>query len=254
MGMPADEEGGRERPVAVYAALPEEIAPLLRRLSFPRRLPGFARAWSGRLAGRAVILVATGAGSVAARAGAGQARDRFSPCLWLGMGFAGALSAELPAGSIVVGDEIVDETGGPVARLDAEAAARVEAAVSEAARARFVRVTRIVTTAAEKAALLGALSRGRPAVVDMESGGWAEGAAGAAGVIIRAVSDDASEGIPDFVSAATSPSGAIDRAAIARHALRHPSSIGKLLALRRRAALCADRLADVVERFASQGF
>jgi nucleoside phosphorylase len=54
-------------PVAILTALPEESRPLLRRLTQRRSIEsGRPRAWTGRLAGREVIVVVTGAGALAA--------------------------------------------------------------------------------------------------------------------------------------------------------------------------------------------
>jgi hypothetical protein len=66
--------------------------------------------------------------------------------------------------------------------------------------------------------------------------------------------DGALEDLPDLLVLSQRPGGGIDRAAIVLRALRSPSGVGKLLSMRRRARLMAERLADFVERFAALGF
>lgn len=253
--MPAD-----RAPVAILMALPEESRPLLRRLARRRRIEfGGGGAWRGRLAGREVIVCVTGAGRLAAHEAASKLFSRWETSRWIGAGFAGALSPQLSPGTILAGSEIVDESGRLVAGLEAEAVARVLASCPGAIPSRFVGVAAIVATPVEKAGLLRALGEGLPAAVDMESAGWAAAAAAApagnfSGVVVRTVSDGAGEEIPPFVAASVSASGGIDRGRLARHAMRHPHSVGKLLSLRRRARSCAERLADCLWRFAERGF
>ena len=88
----------------------------------------------------------------------------------------------------------------------------------------------------------------------MESAAWAACAAGIPGVIVRVVTDALEDEIPGFVAESVGPGGAIDRGRLLRHAATHPSSIGKLLDLRRRASFCGERLAGFLLDFAARGF
>ena len=88
----------------------------------------------------------------------------------------------------------------------------------------------------------------------MESAAWARAAAahGVAYVVIRAVSDDAFEELPAYLSRCMDKDGGIRRSAVALSALARPSTIPTLLQMRRRVRDCADRLAAFVEHFLAE--
>jgi len=80
--------------------------------------------------------------------------------------------------------------------------------------------------------------------IDMESAGWAK-AASRANVpfkIVRVIFDAAGDEIPAFIGQE------VDRGAIARHALVHPSAIPVLLGMRTRMRDCCEKLADFIAR------
>lgn len=243
-------------PVAILTALAEESGPLRRRMSDVRRVPGGSiPVWEGNLGARKVLLAETGAGAWAASSGAADLFARFSPARWVGAGFAGALSPGLPFGSLVVATELADGAGGADASLlDSAMALRALACDAGACAVRFVDSPGIVGSRAEKDRLRAAAGGSLPVTVDMESRVWIRAASGVPGILVRVVTDSAEEEIPDFVAASAEPGGGIDRGRLVRSAVLRPSSIGKLLALRRRAQTCGERLADFVARFAARGF
>jgi hypothetical protein len=121
-----------------------------------------------------------------------------------------------------------------------------------------VTVDRVASTGREKADFASRGASGDVDALDMETAGWLAAAGGGSpgfppGLVVRVVSDAAEEEIPDFVAAAASADG-LDRRRIALHALTHPSAVGKLLAMRRRARFCAERLAGFLEVLARRGF
>jgi adenosylhomocysteine nucleosidase len=246
---------GADGTVAILTALAEESRPLRRRMSAARPVagPGLSL-WEGELAARRVLLAETGAGARAAAAAAADLFARFGPARWIGAGFAGAISPGLPFGSVVVAAELADGPAGGEAVLDAGMARRALACDSGARAVRAVSTAGIVASRAEKNRLLSAAGGSLPVTVDMESAAWARAGSGIPGLIVRVVTDSAEDEIADFVAASVAPDGGIDRGRLVRHAILHPSAIGKLLALRRRARLCGERLADFVERFAARGF
>ena len=80
--------------------------------------------------------------------------------------------------------------------------------------------------------------------VDMESAGWAKAAA-RAGVpfkIIRVIFDSADDDVPSFIG------DTVDRGAIVRHALLHPSVIPVLWSMRGRMHQCSEKLAAFIAR------
>jgi len=251
----ADAAAGSEGLVAILTALPEESRPLRRRMAEARPLPaGEASLWEGKLSARRVLLAETGPGARAAAAGAADLFARFSPARWIGAGFAGAISPGLPFGSVVVAAELAGGAGGEEADLDPAMARRALACDSGARAVRAVSTAGIVASRAEKAGLLLAAGGSLPVTVDMESAAWARAGSRIPGLIVRVVTDSAEDEIADFIAASVAPGGGIDRGGLVRHAVLHPSAIGKLLALRRRALLCGERLADFIERFAVRGF
>ena len=233
-------------PVAILAALPEESRPIRRRMTDVRRLAsGPFGLWAGRLAGREALLAETGAGSRAAGAAAAEIFERRRPARWIGAGLAGALSPELPFGCVAVAD-----AGDP------EMVRRALACDPDARETAAAATDRVVRSGEEKADLLARFGGALPVTIDMESAAWrAAGAArGFPGVLVRVVSDAASDEIPDFVAESIRPGGGIDRVRVVRHAILHPSCVGKLLDLRRRASAGGERLAAFLERFAARGF
>ncbi|HYK41993.1 MAG TPA: hypothetical protein VE007_06335 [Thermoanaerobaculia bacterium] len=233
-------------------ALPEERRPILHCMSRARALTGAGfRAWAGELGGRKIVLAETGAGARAAGAAAGELFARFAPERWVGAGFTGALSHGIAFGSIVVPVELA---GALAPALDAAMSRRAIDLAPGVHPVRAATSAAIAASSSEKSRLLSAAGGSLPVVVDMESAAWAGAAGGIPGVLVRVVTDAAEDEIPDFIAASVSAGGAVDRGRIVRHALRHPSSIGKLLDLRRRAKFCGERLAGFLETFASRGF
>lgn len=213
--------------VLIVTAIPEELAPL-----------------RARLAGASVIVAATGDGRVRAESAMRALLERHRPDAWIGAGLAGAATPGVPAGTLLVAKNYGDPAW----------AARVLAR-GGALAASLVTVNRIAATASEKAAFAARAAAGEVIALDMESSGWAAAAAtgSAPGLVVRVVSDAAEEEIPGFVAEASSVSG-VDRRRVAWHALTHPSAVGKLLAMRRRARVCAERLAEFLESLARGGF
>jgi adenosylhomocysteine nucleosidase len=86
------------------------------------------------------------------------------------------------------------------------------------------------------------------AVVDLESAIYAEVArsAGIPWLVVRAVSDTASEGLPELLNRARDSGGAVRRTHVLRGLLGDPRAITRLLALRGRVVRCADALGDAL--------
>lgn len=259
MSAPEGAPAGSDLPVAIVTALPEEMWPLFARARGLRRVArGGAgrRAWEGQLAGARVLLTCTGDGARNAREGIREVLGAFPVSRWIGAGFAGALSPGLEPGTVLVARALYNPDGRLSAPLDARFARRALAA-GGALAATLVSAAALVSTAAAKARLRDSICRegDEPAAADLESAGWAGGApAGVPGVLVRVVFDGALEDLPDFLARSNRPGGGIDRAGVVLRALASPSGVGKLLSMRRRARLMAERLADFLERFAALGF
>ncbi len=255
-------EAGRESALSslstlILTALPEETAALLGRMRDSARVADARRTWSGRLSDRPVLLIETGVGPKNSAAGALRAMRAAGPFRWIGAGLAGSLAPELSAGQILVAGAVSDDRGTVTPGPDPAWAARAAACAGGTDPVQFLTVGRIASTPAEKAALRGGTSP-QFDVLDMESAAWARAGAadgrGAPYLLVRVVSDTAAEGIPELVASSIAPDGSLDRGRVARRMLRHPGSIGKLLALRGRVRSCAAALAEFLDRFAAAGF
>ena len=77
--------------------------------------------------------------------------------------------------------------------------------------------------------------------IDMESAGWAK-AANVPLKIVRVIFDAADDEIPAFIGQD------VNRGAIVRHALVHPSAIPVLMSMRTRMRECCEKLADFIAR------
>jgi len=223
--------GGNRTRVLIVTAIAEELAAFAR-----RRLPGD------------VVAAATGEGPRNAARAAAVLCARHRPALLVGAGVAGALSSDLIVGDILVARRVLDSTGWappPDEKLVSRASA-----MPGARSGTLLSVDRPLVTAAEKAEWASKVGEA-PAAVDMESAAWARAAAaqGVAYLVVRAVSDDALEELPGYLSRCMDEDGGIRRSAVALRALAQPSTIPTLLQMRRRVRDCADRLAAFVDHF-----
>lgn len=238
-------------PVVVLTALPEELAPILRRAHGV--LPAGSRGvWRGSLGGVPAVFAATGDGPARAERGAAAVFREFRPSALYGLGIAGALSLSLQALDLVVARRVRDgrsEAPAPDPALLSRARMAGDPAV-----VLLLTVDRPVTDPGRKAALARLLASEEPVAVDMESAAWARAAAAAEVpyAIVRAISDTAAEALPEYLARCVDSDGSMKRGAVAVRALAHPSSIATLLEMRRRLARGADKLAAFLERLLAE--
>lgn len=223
-------EGSRTR-VLIVTALAEELAAFAR-----RRLPGH------------VAAAATGVGPRQAAREAAALCARHRPEFLVGAGVAGALSDDLGVGDILVARRVLDCAG--LAPAPDETLVARASALPGVRCGTLLSVDRPLVSAAERAAWAARLGEA-PAAVDMESAAWARAAAahGIPYLVVRAVSDDALEELPGYLSRCMDEDGGIRRSAVALHALARPSTIPTLLRMRQRVRDCSERLAAFVEHF-----
>jgi farnesyl-diphosphate farnesyltransferase len=223
--------------IGIITALPEELAPLLRRTAVERTLRiGRHRCHVGSLSGRPVVLMAGGDGLARAEESAAALLQQFDLTLLIGAGIAGALVPELGRNTVIVARKVIAPDG-----------TETNCHPVEGANAILRSVERM---AADKSAL----SASGAHAIDTESAGWARAAArmGVPFTVVRAIFDALDDDIPPFVAAATHADGTIDRSAVVRHALLRPSSIPTLLGLRRRMLACCTALADFTVRLTGE--
>jgi adenosylhomocysteine nucleosidase len=233
---------------AVVAPLARELAPFLRRLEGRRNLRRDGRRWVvGSLAGEPVVAGVLGDGAIRAAAGAQALLDTFPLRRIVLVGVAGALDPALEVGQIVVAARVYRGTTAAPAP-DPHLRARAEALGIGAAD--LLTVPAPVIHPEAKAALRATLPHPpplRPAVVEMEGALVAE-AAGRAGVpylLLRAISDTATEALPPFLPHCVRADGSIHPGRVALRALLAPRWIPHLLRLSRRVDDCGERLAAI---------
>jgi adenosylhomocysteine nucleosidase len=232
--------------IAVVAAMPEELAPLRALLSgIVRARVGSLSIERGWLNGRPVVLAATGDGAANARAGVGELLAGGPVDGLIVIGVAGALSAGLPSGALVVGSRVIDE-GGRSFAADGDQVAAVARATGGRAGV-VVSAGRIADSAAEKQRLARMADAGA-AVVDLESATYlaAATAAGVPWLVLRSVSDTADEALPELLNRSRDGGGAVRRGQVLFGLLRQPQALPFLLTLRGRVARGAAALATAV--------
>jgi nucleoside phosphorylase len=193
------------------------------------------------------LLGCTGDGPKRAASGAAVFLERHRPSAVIGAGLAGAVSPGLEVGNILASRRVRFAVG-DAANPDPALLARALAAGAHPGT--LITVDRPLVSAAAKAALAGSEPDGEPVAVDMESAAWGREAAarGIPYVVVRAVSDAASDELPAFLAEALGPDGSIRRGEVARRALLEPSSWGTLLRMRRRLHDCSAALGVFLAR------
>jgi adenosylhomocysteine nucleosidase len=114
-------------PLAIMAALEDEIRALRSRLSGAERLSMAAgKVTLGTWGRLPLLLVSTGVGPAAAARTLHLVLDKFSPGLCLQIGYAGATVADLQAGDLVIATALIDAARGRSFPVDPELVARAE--------------------------------------------------------------------------------------------------------------------------------
>lgn len=240
------------------AALPGEVEPLRDRMvdstTETRRVRSTDHSMlvdRGRLAGTRLTVAVTGDGRRNARSGLEELLRTETVNRLFAVGVGGGLSPELEPCSLVLSGEVRFGVGG---RMEPDpgfleyASARSEARVGA-----VVTVDNIVDSPEKKRSLRRALRDAgvghRGAIADLESGHYARVAEreGVAWLVLRGVSDDASESIPSFLNDCRDEGGAVNRTSVMVRAALRPTSIPALLRLRRRVQRCAEKLAADLE-------
>lgn len=248
---------------ALVTALSEEAAELRHRLAKTGTVPEDARGGvtasgglrsvsTGWLSGVPVVVAVTGDGERNARLGVQALLETVAPDRLVALGVAGGLAPELKLGDLVVASHVLREGAAPLRPPASVLSLALRA--TGAAEGVVVTGSRLADTPAAKAELYrwswGQGGRECPAVVDLESSFYAAAAeeAGIPWVVIRAVSDTASEALPSYLNQCRDSGGSVRRTPVLGWALRRPTSIPILLRLRGRVRRNGKLLADAAER------
>ena len=204
------------------------------------------------------LLAVTGMGATAAARGARQLVAAGCTRL-VSFGMAGGLDPQLAAGTVVLPARVRDEAGrvfecgaewrrALATRLAAGPAGRgaAAAALVLAGDVSLLSVAAPLATIAGKAM---AFARGN-AAVDMESFAVAEvaTAAGVPVLVVRVITDTASDALPSIVGAALDARGEANLPRLLAGLLRHPGQLPALLSLARRYSVALKALRGVAGR------
>lgn len=236
--------------LALIAALPRELAGVVRELRSPQRhdLPA-GRVTLGSLAGHTVVVGRCGVGEDRARRLADGLLQRYPVDALVSVGFAGALTGGLAAGDLVLACRLHRDGGPPVPPLDPDRellerlAGRAAAAGWRARRGASVSAGRMVTAMSERARLAG---RHGAMIVDMEGYGLAAECAahGVPFASLRAVSDTVGDHHPALERALEEGTFHVGRAV--QGFATHPRDLAKLPRLAANARRASRALAGFV--------
>jgi adenosylhomocysteine nucleosidase len=219
-----------EAPILVVAALSYELASI------------------NGAAHPGLVLLETGEGVANAKRHLESWLEQRAARAVLSIGFAGALSASLQVGDLVIAREIRGLKDQPDGNL-LSAARQVQIGVPVHIGVALTSHN-ILWKAESKRALAGSLGANEIGFVDMESTAIA-GVCASRGVpllIIRSISDLLDEDLPLDFNQYRNRDGRVDPRKVVNAALLRPTAFKRLFELRRRSMLCAGRLAEFVER------
>ena len=157
--------------VAVVAALPEEIAPLARRLADAKPQP-VGRWIECAIEDREICLMSCGDGARSAHRSVRGLLAATQPQVLIGIGSGGGLSANLAVGDLMVADRVLDEASGRAFAPGGSRWLERGRAAGTLRRGTIVSAEAIAWRREDKIRL-ARLASSTSAVVDLESGAWA---------------------------------------------------------------------------------
>jgi nucleoside phosphorylase len=231
--------------LAILTFVPQEAAPLLRRLSGRRRLASQHRPiLAGEFAGTPVALTIAGAGAANAVRGLRALIDA-GPVTGVAVcGVAGGLDPALRVGEVILASEI--RRGSEVTTCPLPNLTPIPTGQSYLRAAPVASAEQVLVTREQKRAYAAA-----GAAVDMETAAVAAEAAqlGLPWCALRAISDAASEDLPLDFNRCVTPDGDIPLARVLLELARHPGALPGLIRLGRSTSLAAGRLAEAAEAY-----
>jgi adenosylhomocysteine nucleosidase len=243
--------------IGLIAAMPEETGALLRRVTAPERgkLCGF-KACHFAIGTREVFLVESGMGPERAAAAARALIEATAPELVINFGFAGAVTAGLAVGDIVVAERILSWGNGSFQEqqgLDAGLAGRSIKIVEAEFRGKDFRLFpgTFITAAGiiGKREVAGLLPPGVAyPVLEMETAAVAQAAAegNVPLIAIRAISDDAGEELGFSIDELTDREMNVSLGKVLVTVAKRPAIVPQLLRLARNSRLAGESLAGAV--------
>jgi adenosylhomocysteine nucleosidase len=236
--------------ILVTFALANEFAPWRARHQFREGQLGAAPAWVAAFGGADIFVVLTGVGPERAAQRASEAMPDEDIDICISAGLAGALRPEHGSAEILAARAAFSGAGnaGPAKKSAGSdprlvgLAARCGAKVVDS----FITADHMIATAEEKQRL-GAIAD----AVEMESFAISSQAAasGIRPVVIRAVSDLASEDLPMDFARVLDEQGMVSLSKVVGEAVRQPSAIPGLVRLGRKSRKAAELLAEFLDAY-----
>ncbi len=245
-------QGRVARPISlgIIAAIPEELWQL--RCGAPiKKIRGDGRQLEQRtLGGRLTWLLAGGDGLRNADGGIRLLIKHHQVGPLLGLGIAGAATAGLKQGDLIVSESVSGPDGGSYT-ADREL---IELAQKVDHKIRRGQIVSVVDPAGPDQKRLLASQHAGVLAVDMESFSWLKAAGDARRqmLIVRCIFDPVDEPLPDYVIAASRGQYGINRRKLLSYAITHPSCWRQLVSFRKRMDQCSRRLAEFVRAFVTQ--
>ncbi len=238
--------------IVITSAMPQETDAVLACLMGPAPAAGTCPAWRGDCSGTAAMALCTGIGREAVTAGLGGALAEGGAVAVVSAGFAGALTADLKAGDIILCDTTLAD--GETGRYGADGAllARAERAFSSNGP-RVVRGTGVTVpvAAVNRRAKAALRERAGADICEMEDY-WAARLAADHGLpflAVRVVLDEMTTDISDFAGLVTGRGFRPWRAL--RYFIAHPGRLGAALRSFRQYRAARASLRHFIKRFLS---
>jgi adenosylhomocysteine nucleosidase len=217
--------------IAFICAMPMELRPLRRRLGLRKTGLGYA----GRLGDREVIAMVIGIGTARARTATVRLLEAVDIDWVIVVGISGAIDNEIPIGSLVLPELVVNGADGSQYR-------------PKPMRSGNAHGTMWTTDELLLDPAIHANLRARGVVsLDMETAAVAEicDERGVPWSVVRAISDRASDGSVDAeIFGLSQPDGRANFSAVARYLARHPGAAPRLVRLARASKLATERAVD----------
>ncbi len=217
--------------IAFVCAMPMELRPLRRALGLRKARVGY----TGRIGDRAVIAVVTGIGTASAAGATARLLDAADVEWVIVVGITGAIDNDVPIGTLVLPDRVVDGVTGSAHRPrslgvgdDHGTMWTTDELLLDPAVHADLRARGVVSLDMETAAVAQ--------VCDERGVAWS---------VVRAVSDRAGDGSVDAeIVSLTRPDGTAKLSAVARFLGRHPGALPRLVRLANGSRLAAACAAD----------
>jgi adenosylhomocysteine nucleosidase len=217
--------------IALLCAMPLELRPLRRRLHLRKTQLGHV----GRIGERQVVATVSGVGTALARAATVRLLDAVDIDWAIVVGIAGALGNQIPIGTLVFPDLVVDGADGSVHR---PTPLRVAAPYGK-----LLTTDELLLDQMQHADL----RRDGVLALDMETAAVAKvcGERDVPWSVVRGISDRAGDGTVDAeIFGLTRADGQPNLPAAGRYLVRHPGGLARLVRLGRGSRLAAERAAD----------